>query len=211
MLRNDNARAIAARVVDDIHACEVKLIIIAHADRACRCAGDPASCERVLFTRRDIGLLPGVAAVVKDKRAGFVDVIIAGAVCAVAVGDGENGRLRVLVAHGKEDDAALNAVCQAERVAVQAERDLRAVFGNAERLFQCKIVRQVIAAGFQLAAGHGQRYKGGLFTAVLAVYGVDMVLFAVLCGCFRICCFCVFCRSGRFLRRGFLFCGFLFR
>ena len=136
MLRNDNARAVAARVVDDVYVGEIKLVMIAHADRACCCAGDPAAGKRVLFVRRDISLLPGVAAVVKDERAGFVDVIIAGAVRAIAVGDGEDRRLRVLVAHSDEDDAALNAVSQTERVPVQAERDLCAVFGNAERLLQ---------------------------------------------------------------------------
>ena len=184
VLRNDNACAIAACVINDVHVCQIKLVIIAHADRACCCAGDPATGKRVLFACRDIGLLPGIAAVVKDKRAVFVDVIIAGAVRSVAVGDGKDGRLRVLIAHGDEDDAALSAIRQTERVAVQAERDLRAVFGHAERLFKSQIIRQIIAAGFQLSAGHGQRRKGRLFAAVLAVCGVDVVLFAVLRGCF---------------------------
>ena len=211
MLRNDNACAIAARVINDVHVCQIKLVIIAHADRACCCAGDPATGKRVLFACRDIGLLPGIAAVVKDKRAVFVDVIIAGAVRSVAVGDGKDGRLRVLIAHGDEDDAALSAVRQTDRVAVQAERDLRAVFGNAERLFKSQIIRQIIAAGFQLSAGHGQRRKGRLFAAVLAVCGVDVVLFAVLRGCFfrlgsgiRF-----FGGSGGFLRRSILFGRFL--
>ena len=211
VLRNDNACAIAARVVDDVHVCQIKLVIIAHADRACCCAGDPATGKRVLFACRDIGLLPSIAAVVKDKRAVFVDVIIAGAVRSVAVGDGKEGRLRVLIAHGDEDDAALSAVRQTERVAVQAERDLRAVFGHAERLFKSQIIRQIIAAGFQLSAGRGQRRKGRLFAAVLAVCGVDVVLFAVLRGCFfrlgsgiRF-----FGGSGGFFRRSILFGGFL--
>ena len=96
-------------------------------------------------------------------------------------------------------------------MAVQAERDLRAVFGHAERLFKSQIIRQIIAAGFQLSAGHGQRRKGRLFAAVLAVCGVDVVLFAVLRGCFfrlgsgiRF-----FGGSGGFLRRSILFGGFL--
>ena len=97
-------------------------------------------------------------------------------------------------------------------MAVQAERDLRAVLGNAQRLFQRKIIRQIIAAGFQLAAGHSQRRKGGLFTAVLAVYGVDVVLFAILCGRFFVLgsCFRFFGGIRRFLRRSFFRRGFLF-
>ena len=144
VLRNDNTCAIAACVVDDVHVCQIKLVIIAHADRACCCAGDPATGKRALFACRDIGLLPGIAAVVKDKRAVFVDVIIAGAVRSVAVSDGKDGRIRVLIAHGDEDDAALSAVRQTERVAVQAERDLRAVFGHAERLFKSQIIRNIL-------------------------------------------------------------------
>ena len=213
MLRNDNACAVAARVVDDVYIRQIKLVIVAHADCACRCAGNPAAGKRVFLVCRDIGLLPGVAAIVKDERTGFVNIIIAGTVRTVAVSDGKDGRFCVLVAHGDEEDTALNAICQTERVPVQAKRDLRAVLRHAERLFQRKIVRQIIAAGFQRAAGHGQRYKGWLFTAVFAVYSVNMVLFAVFCGCFCVLGGCIrfFVGSGCSLRRSFLcdrfFCG----
>ena len=66
-------------------------------------------------------------------------------------------------------------------MAVQAERHLHAALRHAQRLRKRQIARQVIAPGFQLAAGRFQREKRCLFTGVFAVDGVNMC-FTILRG-----------------------------
>ena len=181
---------------------QIELIIVADADRARRRSGDAAARQRVLLLRGDIRLLPCVALVVKDEAAVRVDIIVAGAFRAVAVRDGQCGGLRVLVADGDVDDAALYALGQRERIAVQAERHVFAVFADAQRLIQLRVLRQVIAAACQRTAGHIQRRKIRDLTGVLAVdrVGMPAVRFRFV---FR---FLRTIRFGRFFRVGFRFC-----
>ena len=111
MLGDDNACTVAAFVVNDIDIRQIELTVIACADCARGRAGQTAAGEDVFLTGGNIGFLPCKAAVVKDERAVFVHVIVAGCLCAVAVGDHKRGRLFVFTADSEIDDAALCAVC----------------------------------------------------------------------------------------------------
>ena len=236
---DDNARAVPALVVDDIDAGQIQLVIVAHADGSGRRAGDAAARERVFLVRRDIGLLPGKAPVVKDQLTGLADIVVARGPGPVAVRDGQHRGLRPFVADGKIDDAALCAVCEREGIAVQAERHLHAVFRHTQRLVQRPVLRQIVAAAFQLPAAHRQRLESRFLTGVLAVDCVDMraVRRRFPCGRIRFCrrillrlfgsfrvCFCRsriglcpvggrsfrFCDRVRRLLRGLL-CGLIIR
>ena len=135
---------------------------------------DAAARERVFLVRRDIGLLPGKAPVVKDQLTGLADIVVARGPGPVAVRDGQHRGLRPFAADGKVNDAALRAVCEREGIAVQAERHLHAVFRHTQRLVQRPVLRQIIAAAFQLPAAHRQRLESRFLTGVLAVDCVDV-------------------------------------